>query len=193
MKVILSNLLLAVSSVISAQPKMFDGVVVNHRQEVILAKVAVETAFDALIFKSNSDTAVCSILPAHRVNSFRYFDSVGNINRQFISLRHHGAYRFFEIVIYGPVQVLRRLKRGVSPLKANEGHDYDFFCWFGSELIELKKFKSDVFPFLVQMHGQILEDFVRQSKLRLHDAGSIFSIVKKCNELSGRQRLVATR
>lgn len=193
MKVILSNLLLAVSSVISAQPKMFDGVVVNHRQEVILAKVAVETAFDALIFKSNSDTAVCSILPAHRVNSFRYFDSVGNINRQFISLRYHGAYRFFEIVIYGPVQVLRRLKRGVSPLEANEGHDYDFFCWFGSELIELKKFKSDVFPFLVQMHGHILEDFVRQSKLRLHDAGSIFSIVKKCNELSGRQRLVATR
>jgi hypothetical protein len=192
-KVILSNLLLAVSSVISAQPKMFDGVVVNHRQEVILAKVAVETAFDALIFKSNSDTAVCSILPAHRVNSFRYFDSVGNINRQFISLRYHGAYRFFEIVIYGPVQVLRRLKRGVSPLEANEGHDYDFFCWFGSELIELKKFKSDVFPFLVQMHGQILEDFVRQSKLRLHDAGSIFSIVKKCNELSRRQRLVATR
>ena len=193
MKVILSSLLLAVSWVISAQPKMFDGVVVNHRQEVILAKVAVETAFDAVIFKSNSDTAICSILPAHRVNSFRYFDSVININRQFISLRHHGAYRFFEIVIYGPVQVLRRLKRGVSPLKANEGHDYDFFCWFGSELIELKKFKSDVFPFLVQMHGQILEDFVRQNKLRLNDAGSIFSVVKKCNELSGRQRLVATR
>ncbi len=193
MKVILSSLLLAVSWVISAQPKMFDGVVVNHRQEVILAKVAVETAFDAVIFKSNSDTAICSILPAHLVNSFRYFDSVTNINRQFISLRYHGVYRFFEIVIYGPVQVIRRIKRGVSPLEANEGHDYDFFCWFGNELTELKSFKSTVFPLLVQLYGKELEDFISQNKLRLHDQVSVFSIVKKCNELSRRQHLVATR
>ncbi len=193
MKVILSSLLLAVSWVISAQPKMYDGVVVNHRQEVILAKVAVETAFDVVIFKSNSDTTVCSILPAHRVNSFRYFDSVNNINRQFISLRHHGAYRFFEIVIYGPVQVMRKLKRSVSPLEANEGHDYDFFCWFGNELTELKNFKSAVFPLLVQVYGKELEDFISQNRLRLHDQVSVFSIVKKCNGLSEKQRLVATR
>ncbi len=193
MKIILSSLLLAVSWVISAQPKMYDGVVVNHRQEVILAKVAVETAFDVVIFKSNSDTAVCAILPAHRVNSFRYFDSANNINRQFISLRHHGAYRFFEIVIYGPVQVMRRLKRNMSPVEANEGHDYDFYCRFGNELIEIKSFKSTVFPLLVQLYGKELEDFISQNKLRLHDQVSIFSIVKKCNELRGRQRLVATR
>jgi hypothetical protein len=172
---------------------MFDGVVVNHRQEVILAKVAVETAFDAVIFRLNSDTAICSILPAHRVNSFRYFDSANNINRQFISLRYQGGYRFFEVVIYGPVQVIRRLKSNVSPLEANEGHDYDFFCRFGNELTEMKSFKSTVFPLLVQLHGKDLEDFISQNKLRLHDQVSIFSIVKKCNELCGRQRLVATR
>jgi len=192
-KIILSSLLLTVSWVISAQPKMFDGVVVNHRQEVILAQIAVETAFDALIFKANSDTAGCSILPAHRVNSFRYFDSANNINRQFISLRYHGVYRFFEVVIYGPIQVIRRLKRNVGPLEANEGHDYDFFCWFGNELTEMKSFRSTVFPLLVQVYGQELEDFINQNKLRLHDQVSIFSIVKKCNELCGRQRLVATR
>ena len=193
MKIILSSLLLTVSSLISAQPKMFDGVIVNYRQEVILAKVAVETAFDAVIFRSNSDTAICSILPAHLVKSFRYFDTTSNINRQFISLRHDGAYRFFEIVVYGSVQVLRRLKRGVSPLEPNEGHDYDFFCWFGNELTQMKSFKSTVFPLLVQLYGKELEDFISQNKLRLQDQVSVFSIVKKCNELSGRQRLVATR
>jgi hypothetical protein len=184
---------MAVSWVISAQPKMYDGVVVNHRQEVILAKITVETAFDALIFKSNTDTTICSILPAHRVNSFRYFDSANNINRQFISLRHHGTYRFFEIAIYGHVQIMRRLKSNVNTAEANEGHDYDFFCLFGNELTELKNFKSAVFPLLVQLYGKELENFISQNKLRLHDPVSIFSVVKKCNELSGRQHLVATR
>jgi hypothetical protein len=192
-KIILSSLLLTVSWVISAQPKMFDGVVVSHRQEIILAKIAVETAFEVVIFKSNSDTTVCSILPAHRVNSFRYFDSANNINRQFISLRHQEAYRFFEIVIYGPVQIMRRLKKNVNPVEADEGHDYDFFCWFGNELTQMKNFKSTVFPLLVQLYGKELEDFISQNKLRLHDQVSVFSIVKKCNELSRRQHLVATR
>jgi hypothetical protein len=108
-------------------------------------------------------------------------------------LRYQGGYRFFEVVIYGPVQVIRRLKSNVSPLEANEGHDYDFFCRFGNELTEMKSFKSTVFPLLVQLYGKELEDFISQNKLRLHDQVSVFSIVKKCNELSRRQHLVATR
>lgn len=193
MKILLSSIFLAVSWLISAQPNMHHGVIVDNHYEVIPSHFAVETTFDAVIIRSDLDTATRIVMPAHRVSSFRYFDSASNVNRHFKSLRHEGIYRFYEVVIYGELLILRRLKRNVALREADEGHDYDFFCWFRSELIELKKFKSDVFPFLVQMHRQILEEFVRQNKLRLHDAGSIFSIVKKCNELSERQRLVATR
>jgi hypothetical protein len=172
---------------------MYNGVIVDHHQEVIVSQLTVHAGFDAVIYKSKLDTSTRVILPAHRVKSFRYFDNASNINRQFISLRHSGIYRFYEIVIYGEVQVIRRLKRNKPSLETDEANDYNFFLWFRNDLIDLKKFKSIVYPLLVQRYGSELEDFVGQNKLQFLNVAAIFSIVKKCNELSGTQRLVATR
>jgi hypothetical protein len=172
---------------------MYDGVIIDARQEVILSQLMLEPAFDAVIYKPTLDTATRIILPAHRVRSFRYFDVHNNINRQFISIRQDGVYRFYEVVIFGEVKVVRRLKKGVLSWEADEGHDYDFFCSFRNELVDLKKFKAAVVPHLVQVYGQDLADFIDQNRFRFHDVAAVFAVVKRCNELTARYHSVATR
>lgn len=193
MKILLPCLFVPISWVIYAQQKLFEGVIVDSREQVIPCKIAVEVAFDALIYQAKTDSSVSMVLPAHRVRSFRYFDSRSNINRQFISLHNQSIFRFFEVVIFGEAQILRRVKRGIDPNNADEGYDYDFYCLFRNELSELKRFEQVVLPLFSLNHEQELHDFIKQEKLHMKDVRSIFSVVKKFNQLNKQQNLVATR
>jgi hypothetical protein len=168
----------------------YKGVIVDCDQTVIQSELAVEPALDVLLYKVDSTV---SLMPAHKVKSFRYFDAEKNINRQFVSLRTEGVYHFYEIVIQGDVQVLRRLKKYASGWEADEGYDYDFFIFFAGKILPLSKFKPISFSALVNVYGERLIDFVEQNRLDLSKVASVFLVVKKCNQFSFDQRAVAMR
>ncbi len=193
MKILLSICLSALFGAADAQltTPLHQGVIVDRDQQVIVSELALESAFDAVIYKTSASSYTTSILPAHRVKSFRYYDAAKDINRQFVSIRKRGLYQFYEVVIQGEVQVLRRLKKFALSWAADEGYDYDFFVSYNGELFPLAKFKSTVFRDLQKKYRDELIAFVQQNKLELSEVASIFSIVKWCNQQRQDQQIVA--
>ncbi|MEJ0030432.1 MAG: hypothetical protein WDO15_08715 [Bacteroidota bacterium] len=64
-------------------------------------------SLELLLFRSAEGL---SVLPAHKVSSFRYYDEKENINRMFMSV----ASRYYERVVYGRLSVAEDPK-DVSP------------------------------------------------------------------------------
>ena len=139
-------LLLSIAWVLKAQPTkhFYKGVIIDKNKEVLISELAVETAFDAVSYKTSENAS--AILPAHQVSSFRYYDDRDNINRKFISLRFNGRYQFYEVVIPGDFQIIRRLKKYALTWEVNERESYHFFTWYKGELKPIEKFKSTILP-----------------------------------------------
>lgn len=171
----------------------YQGAIVDRNQAVIVSQVALQPTFDAVLYKVGKTSSTTSIMPAHQVASFRYYDSASNINRHFVSLKQQGLFRFYEIVLYGKVQIIRRLKKYAPQENADEGFDYNFFVFHAGNIYPLSKFKSKVLPSLAAMYGEELTDFVEDKKLNLSKVEAIFQVIKKCNQLSPPQGAVVMR
>lgn len=169
----------------------YTGAIVLQTQEVLTGIIAVEPQHGIVLHRLGDQV---TIYPAHRVQSIRFFDAPANINRQYISLSH-GAwkrYHLYEVVVKGPVHVLRRQKKTIS----SENPDADSFLYYiytGSELVQLRSFRKQVYPALQREGGVQFSMFVLQQNLNPNDAAHAIRMVQYYNSLAWHDETLATR
>jgi hypothetical protein len=104
-----------------------DGSVVLASREVLTGKITMEAGFDLVLLRTADS---CLVLPAHKVLSLYFYDADENINRKFVSLKESEDARaprhFYEVVLYGKVNVVRRLRFIHRRSAGSDAQDYAY-------------------------------------------------------------------
>jgi hypothetical protein len=175
----------------ASDPLWHQGSLVLKSEEVIRGEIAVETDHDVILYRRGNELMV---YPAHKVKSFYYYDGDDNVNRKFISVQQTiGAFtthQFFEVVVYGEVNVLRRQR--LLPYSIHqEVIDYEYFVQKDEVLLQLRKFKRKVYPQLLVSCEEKLTNFVRENKLNLTRSPHVIRIVEYYNGLATHDHTLA--
>lgn len=173
-------------------PSWYEGSLVLKTNQVLKGQIAVETAYDMILFKTDDQLLVYT---ADKIQSFYFYDGVHNINRKFVSLQKKiDAFTtnyLYEVVVYGEIKILRRL---MFPFADADDHKngYRYFIHANNELTELNKFSHKVFPVLLG-HSDTLYKFVEEKRLNPHRRADIIRIVEYYNRESRMKSLLASR
>ena len=158
-----------------------DGSVVLASREVLTGKITIEPDFDMVLLRTSDS---CLVLPAHKVLSFYFYDADENINRKFVSLKENEDPRapqhFYEVVLYGRVNVIRRLRFTGLRNAASDAEDYIYFAQWENALISLSQFKKDLYPSLLSS-GETLSEFVSANKFNPADVAHAIRIIEYYN------------
>gem|GEM_PF-6563969 len=94
--------------------------------------------YDDVVLIPRRDSSMMVMMP-HNLHKIFFFDSTLRLNRKFIVIQQKGQQQMLEIVVDGPLSVLREVKgRHVRPDAHAEG--YTYFVYDGSELNTLHGF-----------------------------------------------------
>jgi hypothetical protein len=150
----------------AAQPvRWMPGTVVLHTREVLNGDVGFQTA-DIVLFRSGGHVQVFS--PA-MAESFRYFDAQDNLLHHLVcGADERSIIRFYEVVLAGPVQVVR-LFRPRMPVERAVSHteDFTYAVWFEDVRADLRLFRKKILPRLAAADPQ-LRTIIRGRGLRPH-------------------------
>jgi hypothetical protein len=169
----------------------YTGAIVLQTQEVLTGILAVEPEHGIVLHRRGDQV---NIYPAHRVQSLQFFDTKTNINRKYISLaqgvwkRHH----LYEVVVKGPVHVLRREKQNTSSVYS-DADSFVYYIYTGSELVQLRAFRKQVYPALQQSGGVQFSMFVLEENLNPNDAAHAIRMVQYYNTLVLNNNTLATK
>jgi len=162
--------------------KWHDGSVVLASNHVVRGKISIEPFLDVILVEDNHRRTV---YPAHKVSSLYFYDEAANINRRFVSIlernSHHTNYQFFEVVVYGEVNVLRRQK--VKTLRPSDALDFMYYTQYNDDVVPLRKFGKKVCPRLKATSDSRLDDFIADNKLQAHTDPNSIRIVEYYNHL----------
>jgi hypothetical protein len=167
-----------------------EGSFVLKTREVLVGEISIETEYDLILHRCNGKVVV---YPAHRILSVYFYDEVANINRKFISLKENGLfnhYQLLEIVLRGEVSIYRRQKAwtGNSPSDAD---GYHYFIFHHDQLIDLLKFRNQVYPLLIQETGYMLTTFIDENRLNPNSCADAIAIIGFYNSLKKEDQLLA--
>jgi len=168
-----------------------EGSVVLKTNEVLLGEISVEPQYDLILYRSNGKVEV---YPSHRIHSVYFFDEDANINRKFISLKQGDGFfnhhQLYEIVVWGEVNMYRKQKTltGNHPLDA-EGFNY--FISNRDKLIPLHKFRSSVYPYLLESAGSQLSVFMDKNNLNPNLPANAIIIIQFYNGLKKDDQVLA--
>src|SRR5690606_5378635 len=88
------------------------------------------------------------VYPAHRIAGISIFDRNANQKRTFVSMtKTHGAavfHELYEVVLYGAITVLRKEKSAWQS-RAIPDPEFDYFVYYGDQLLPVSKFRKKVF------------------------------------------------
>jgi hypothetical protein len=176
-------LLLVLTTQLAARDLVWhDGSVVLASRKVLTGKITIESGFDLVLLRTADS---CLVLPAHKVLSLYFYDAGENINRKFVSLKENEDARapqhFYEVVLYGKVNVVRRLPFTRSRSKGADAQDYVYFVQWENALTKLDRFKKEIYPSLLSSSGKMLMEFVSANKLDPTDAAQAIRIIEYYN------------
>ncbi len=184
-------LLLINSTFIFAKPVLWhEGSFVLKTKEVLVGEISIEPEYDLILHRSNGKV---DVYPAHKIQAVYFYDEESNINRKFISLKEAGLfnhYQLLEIVLRGEVSVYRKQKSwtGNSPSDAD---GYHYFISQRDQLIDLLKFRSQVYPLLIEETGNMLTTFMDENKLNPNSSADAITIIGFYNSLKKEDQLLA--
>ena len=159
--------------------------------QVLVGKLSNVGAIDFVVFQSVEGKAT---ILAHKIKSFRYYDSTSNINRQFVSIKEDNSFQFwklYEVVVQGKAKVLRRQKAFDLPNSLHEINDYNYFILHDDELIPMKKFRSALYPKLMNENPAEIEQFISSHHLNINEMKAAILILKEYNQLQRKNQLIA--
>lgn len=181
--------------------KWHEGAIVTYKNKVITGEFTIDLKYNSLLLKAGKGV---DVLPAHKVNAFRFYDSEYNINRKYIALNSEkGRFpirQFYEIVEDGPMKVLRLKKDIESPYLfedevyaansnislSEEAHNYSYYIFYDHELVPLENFKTQVKPYIAaEVEG--LTAYIDKHRLNLNKASSVLRIIQYYNDYIRRQ------
>ncbi|GAA0196070.1 hypothetical protein GCM10009122_60480 [Fulvivirga kasyanovii] len=176
--------------------KWLEGAIVTYENEVITGEFTIDLNYNLLLLKAGKGV---DVLPAHKINAFRFYDREYNINRKYIVLSSEkGRFpvrQFYEIVEDGAIQVLRLKKTIDSPYLferdtyeenstislSEEAHNYSYYTFYNQELVPLQNFKKQVKPHLeIKVAG--LDMHIAKHGLNPNEASSALRIIQYYND-----------
>ena len=152
-----------------------DGVLVLKDHQVLVGEVVIEPAFDVILFRSEDHSSFCAI---DKVDYVVYHDAVAGLNRKFLALqtenRARDAFQLYEVVIQGPLSVVRKPRGSYIP-DLDDVNSFEYFVLNGEHsLVRVSRFNKDVYPTIEAYFTKAqLKSFLHQRKLdpqRLPDA-----------------------
>lgn len=167
------------------------GAIVLQTQEVLTGIIAVDPEHGIVLHRSGEQV---NIYPAHRVQSLQFFDTKTNINRKYISLTQGvwQRYHLYEVVVRGSVHVLRREKQNVASVYS-DADSFVYYIYTGSELVQLRAFRKQVYPTLVQEGGVQFSMFVLEQNLNPNDAAHAIRMIQYYNAIALNDDTLATK
>ncbi|SHH37944.1 hypothetical protein SAMN04488109_3936 [Chryseolinea serpens] len=179
MKKLFFLLLVLTTQITARELEWHDGSVVLASRKVLTGKITIESAFDLVLLRAGDS---CLVLPAHKVLSLYFYDADENINRKFVSLKENEDTRapqhFYEVVLYGKVNVVRRLPLTRPRRRGADAQDYVYFVQWENALTKLDHFKKDIYPTLLSSSGKMLGEFVSANRLDPADAAQAIRIIE---------------
>ncbi len=170
------------------------GVLITKKKDVVVGSLVYYASHDAVLLKQPDGTV--DLFPSHRISSFRFYDTKADINRQFICLEKKealSANTILEIVLNGPVKILRKLKFPGSQLTtSNDAEGFYYFVWMDNELTSLRHFRSQILPTLLRRFPDEIASLMAQKKNQFQEDAVAIQIVKEYNRLVARPSLVAS-
>ena len=157
------------------------GSVVDKDGQVRVGEISLQS-IDLILFKADDQVTV--YVP-HQLRSFYFFDNSIKVNRKFASLKV-GSRRtplFYEVVVWGDVQVVRLAKnRNLLKHKLGGGSDYNYLIRRNHTYTKLDNFKRDVYGSMMEESPR-LHDMVRKQQLSPFYVADIIEIVRLYNWL----------
>lgn len=176
-------LLITVSTNLLASPSpiWYDGVVVLNDQQILTGQVAIHNRQNLILFKVGEKVTV---YPAHKIQNVFYYDQNADINRKFVSIANHNRgfaeYQLFEIVLRGPVTVLRK---GKLHLNAEDHEDFNYFTLYRDEVLPIKQFRKKIYPHLSDCDPFKFSAYEAKERLNPNSTKDAISLIKFYNQL----------
>jgi hypothetical protein len=190
-KTITCLLLFNLLSFTTYSQQWFEGSLVLSNSEVHIGRISFECDHDLVLFEKNDSRM---IFPAHKIKSVYFYDSTTNINRRYVSLKvADGAgsrYYFYEIVLAGEIDVLRR-KKSSAFSKHIDPLDYNYFIYYNETLTPLQKFKRKIFPHLQSTSDRRLAEFITARRLNIHLPENAIQIIEYYNSVANNSETIA--
>jgi hypothetical protein len=190
MRPFLTTCFLAVALIGRAQsPHWLPGTVVTTDSVVVNGEVAFQTA-ELILFRADEFVKVFTptqLLAAHA------FDKDENLHHRYVAYGAADArLLFYEVVVPGPVRVLRLLQSKMPLTRvASDRDDYDYFVATTNRLVRLHRFYRELFPELVA-ENEALASWTQTEALHPREPGDAIRIVQKFNQTK-RDRWQAQR
>jgi hypothetical protein len=135
---------------------------------------------------------------ARQVTHFQFYDQQMKMQRRFISLDLKGdvgytGLTFYEVLIDGHISVLRKERKNANlhmmlstedPWYAKYAGCFDYFAFKDGSLVNLKEFKSVIYPFMQKDNKTDLDSMVQNNRLNLNWIGHMLMVVEYYNTLS---------
>lgn len=183
--------LFTVCKLSAKEMKWFAGSVVLETREVLVGEIAVETHHDLILFRADNQVHV---LPAHKIESVQFYDGDENVNRKFVSVQETNlvwkVHRLYEVVVFGDVIVLRKEKT-LTTSKKSDAHDFVYFIRYANETVDVKSFRTKVYPAIVKDGGPLLSMFMLDHRLNPNNASNAIQIIKYYNHLKSEDQALA--
>ena len=176
-------LLMIFSSSVSGAPSpiWYDGVVVLRDQQILNGQVAIHKRENLILFRFEDKVTV---YPAHKIQNVFYYDQNADINRKFVSIANleHGyaEYQLFEIVLRGPVTVLRKER---FHLNHEDHEDFNYFTLYRDEVLPIKQFRRKVYPHLSDCDPFKFSAYEVKERLNPNSTKDAITLIKFYNQL----------
>lgn len=177
MKIITAIFWLCISQVAFANDIAWhQGSVVLNDKSVLRGEVAVEGAYDLVLFR---DTSGLMVYPAHKISALYYHDIAENINRKFVSVPETNGskkYSLYETVFYSEILVVRKIVNANAD-PSDHSASYRYFVVHQNELVPFRAFKAKVFDRLKALVPSFGNE-VQEQKLDPTSAEDIIPILR---------------
>jgi len=157
-----------------------DGVVVDNNGKVLSGEISFQTV-DLILFRSQGQV---SVFTPYQIKSFSYYDNVANVNRKFSSYQQGTARQnlFFELVVWGDIQVVRLPKGKSSSKRIRKPGGYNYLVGREDQFTKFDEFNRQIYPLLVAQ-SPTLHEAVQELQLSPYYTFDIIEIVRLYNRL----------
>ena len=171
------------------------GVLITKSQEVLTGSLVYHAAHEAVLIRHKENNKA-DFFSSHKIQSFRFYDSKADVNRQFICLEKSEFFpddALLEIVVSGSIKIVRKLKGSIDQLTyADDAEDFNYYIFVHSRLIPLQQFKLKILPIILDRHLIEIKAFIEQGKIDVNTSTAAIRVIKEYNRLMSKSNLVAS-
>ena len=187
-------MLLSVSDVVA---QWYEGTVMLNNRESLVGTMSFHGAEDLVRVKEGEKIKVYT---AYQVNAVEYYDAALDVARRIESkqvIEENGRTyrRFFEVVLEGGINVVRRPTQHIGPQRKvdtyrsredillEQVNGYEYYTYIAGHLQKIKHFRAQLLPLLLQEHRSEMEKFLKENQIDTNLLSHNLMVINYFNQL----------